>query len=370
LPLLMPRKKSVILNQICFQLVIKSYLPKPKNSRASWQIMSLKASVTQNGAVLLGKHVACDSFDGSRPLRVVTHAHYDHWVGLQQSLRECQAVVMTPATRDLLTVMHGSPFLMRENVKALDYGETLTHTDEQLTLHRADHILGSAQVLVEDAEGSRIVYTGDFRMSNTPVLEADVLVLEATYGNPFQMRPFQRVVENALISLVESALSNGPVYIFGYHGKLQEVMEILHSNSVTAPFIAPEKIFHISKVCENYGMRLGEVLSAGEDEAMDIMERDEPYVAFHHMNSRRHVGIDAFRICVSGWEFSGPCRQIAPNEHVIALSDHSDFRGLLQYVRQSKPKLVITDNYRVGDAKALAHEIEKRLSIPATALPK
>jgi len=320
--------------------------------------------------VLLGKHVACDSSDEFRPLRVVTHAHHDHWVGLQQSLRKCQAVIMTPATRDLLTVILGSLSPTKRNVQALNYGETFTHRDERLTLHPADHILGAAQVLVEDEEGTRIVYTGDFRMSNTPILEADVLVLEATYGNPFQVRPFQKIVKNALVSLVESSLKNGPVYVFGYHGKLQEVMQILHANRIEAPFIAPERVFQISKVCEGYGMQLGRVLPANQDEANEILERNEPYVAFYHMNSRRHVDKEAFRICVSGWEFSGPRRQIGPNEHVIALSDHSDFKELLQYVRESKPRMVITDNYRVGDAKVLAREIEKRLGIPAKAMPQ
>jgi len=328
-----------------------------------------KASITSKGAVLLGKHVACDSYDGSRPLRVVTHAHYDHLAGLEQSLRKCQAVIMTPATRDLLTAMRGPLFPLMGNVQPLNYGETLTHMDEYLTLHRADHILGAAQVLVEDDEGTRVVYTGDFRMSDTPVLEADVLVLEATYGNPFQVRPFQKLVEDALVSLVESALKTGPVYIFGYHGKLQEVMQILHTNHVKVPFVAPEKIFQISKVCEGYGMRLGKILSIIGDEARDIVERNETHVAFYHMNSRRHVGKDAFRISVSGWEFNSPRRQIAPKEHLVALSDHSDFKELLQYVAESKPKMVITDNYRVGDAKVLAQEIEKRLSIPAEALP-
>jgi len=331
--------------------------------------MTPKASITQNGAVLLGKHVACDSYDKARPLRVVTHAHYDHLTGLHQSLRKCQAVIMTPATRDLLAAIRGPLFPMTGNVKALNYGETFTHMNERLTLYRADHILGAAQVLVEDEEGTRIVYTGDFRMSNTPILHADVLVLEATYGNPFQVRPFRKVVKDALVSLVESALKNGPVYIFGYHGKLQEIMQILHGNQVKVPFIMPEKIFQISKVCEHYGMRLGKVLSTIEDEAKEIIERNETHIALYHMNSRRHVGKDAFRICVSGWEFNGPRRQIAPNEHLIALSDHSDFTELLQYVARSRPKVVITDNYRVGDAKVLAREIEKRLGIPAKALP-
>jgi len=331
--------------------------------------MSLKASISKNGAVLLGRHVACDSSDLARPFRVVTHVHYDHLTGLQQSLRNCEAVVMTPATRDLLEVLHGPLPLMMGNVKALAYEETLTIEDERLTLYRADHILGAAQVLVEDGDGTRCVYTGDFRLSQTPVIEADVLVIEATYGNPFQVRPFERVVEKTLVSLIESSLRQGPVYVFGYHGKLQEVMQILHGNQVKVPFIVPEKVFRVSKICERHGMRLGKYLLSSEDEAKALMEKGEPFVAFHHMNSRRYVGREAFRISVSGWEFSSPKRQIADNEHIIALSDHSDFNGLLRYVRESKPKLVITDNYRVGDAKVLAREITKRLNIPAKALP-
>jgi len=332
--------------------------------------MSLKASISEKGAVLLGRHVACDSYDDTRSLRVVTHMHYDHLTGLQHSLRNCKAVVMTSTTRDLLEVMHGSLFLMMGNVKTLAYEENLTIENERLTLYRADHILGAAQVLVEDEEGTRCVYTGDFRLSNTPVIDADVLVIEATYGNPFQVRPFQRVVENALVSLVDSGLKQGPVYVFGYHGKLQEVMQILRNNKVRAPFVVPEKVFQVSKVCERHSMHLGKYLLSSEDEAKQMIERQEPYVAFYHMNSRRYVGKEAFRISVSGWEFSSPRRQIADNEHVIALSDHSDFNGLLRYVRESKPKLVITDNYRVGDAKVLAKEITKRLGIEAKAMPE
>lgn len=332
--------------------------------------MSFKASINKKGAVLLGKYVACDSIDLSRPLRVVTHVHYDHLNGLQQSLRNCETVVMTPATKDLLQVLRRPSSLISGNIKTLFYGETLRTREECLTLYPADHILGAAQVLVEDEEGTRCVYTGDFRLAKTPVIEADVLVIEATYGNPFQVRPFEKLVENALISLVESGLKHGPVYIFGYHGKLQELMQILHQNKVTMPFIVPEKVFKAAKICECHGMRLGKYLLSSDEEAKALIEKNDAYVAFYHMNSRRYVGKDALRINVSGWEFSSPKRQIADNEHIIALSDHADFNGLLNYVKESNPKLVITDDYRVGDAKVLAKEITKRLGIKAKPMPE
>jgi len=332
--------------------------------------MSLKADVTKRGAVLLGRYVACDGFDESRPLRVVTHAHSDHLLSLRQSLKQCEFVVMTPPTKDLIEVLEGPTIFRKDNVMTLKYEEPFLCDNELLTLCYADHILGAAQVLVEDVEGTRILYTSDFRLPRTPTIETDILVMEATYGNPYRIRSFQEIVEDTLISLVEKGLKQGPVYMFSYYGKLQEVMQILHMANVDAPFIVPEKIFRLSKICEKYGMIVGELPPlSGDEQAQSMLSQHEPCVAFYHMSSRQHIEKDAFRIYVSGWEFRSPCRQINQNEYTVALSGHSDFNGLLQYVSECEPRMVITDNHRVGDAFALAKEIQRRLGIPAMPLP-
>ncbi len=332
--------------------------------------LSVKATVTHRGAVLLGKNVACDAFDESKPLRVVTHAHADHTMGLQQSLRTCEKILMTKATKDLIDVMMGPLFLMGGFVETLDYGKTRQIEEERLTFFKADHILGAAQVLVEDVEGTRIVYTGDFRIDGTPVLDTDVLVMEATYGSPTCKRSFEKDVKDLLVSMVEEGLKQGAVYFFGYHGKLQEVMQILHERGVKAPFIVPERVFHVSRVCELHGMRLGRLILSEENEAKELLERNSPCIAFYHMSSKSRVDQGVFRVYVSGWEFDSPCREIADKEYVIALSDHSDFDGLMEYVRRSKPKLVITDNFRVSYAETLARKIHKHFGISAVALPK
>jgi len=329
-----------------------------------------KAAVTKRGAVLLGNYLACDGFDEARPLRVITHAHSDHLLGLRTSLKSCEAVIMTPATRDLVNVVENPFSLVGENVRTLEYEEAFEYETEEITLHYSDHILGAAQVLVEDKEGTRILYSGDFRIPYTPIIQTDVLVIEATYGNPHRVRPFQSEVKNILVSLVEEAVRQGPVYLFGYHGKIQEVMQILHEARVGVPFIVPEKVFRVSKVCERYGMRFGgHLLLSSSEEAQSMLRHGDSFLAFYHMASRRHVNDDAFRIYVSGWEFSGPCREIGENEYRVALSGHSDFYGLLRYVEGSRPKMVITDNHRGGDAVVLAKEIRRRLKIPAKPLP-
>jgi putative mRNA 3-end processing factor len=331
--------------------------------------LSTKATLTLRGAVLLGKYVACDAFDEFKPLRVVTHAHADHMMGLQQSLRSCKEVLMTKPTKDLIDVMMGPLFLMSGIVETPDYGKTLQFEEERITFYHADHILGAAQVLVEDTERTRIVYTGDFRVDETPILDADVLVTDATYGSPRCKRRFGEDVKELLVSLVKKGLDHGTVYVFGYHGKLQEVMQILHEADVEAPFVAPERVFHVSKVCEKHGMRIGRLMPSQETEAKELLEKNQPCVAFYHMGSKNKTGQGHFRICVSGWEFNFPIRETADNEYIVALSDHSDFDGIIAYIKHSKPKLVITDNYRIGHATTLANEIQKRLNIPAIPLP-
>ena len=133
----------------------------------------------------------------------------------------------------------------------------------------------------------------------------------------------------------------------------------------------PERVFQVSKVCEAHGMQLGCLALSTEKEGREVLDGNLPCVAFYHMNSRRSVGlIGSSRICVSGWEFRSPCRQIGEREHLVAFSDHSDFDGLIEYVRRCKPKRVVTDNYRVSHGVTLAREISKRLGISAVAMPR
>lgn len=342
--------------------------PQHRKSRIQ-RLLFANATVTQRGAVLLGNSVACDAHDDKQPLRVVTHAHADHLVGLRSSLRKCKKVLMTKATKDLIEVLEGPNALKGGHVKTLDYGKPFRYGNEQITFAYADHIMGAAQVLVEDESGGRVAYTGDFRLDGTPVLECDTLVLEATYGNPSCRRHFDVDVRELLVSMVEKRLRHGAVYVFGYHGKLQEVMQILHCADVSVPFVMPERVYSLSKVCESHGMRLGSLTLSTQPEAKEMLNENLPCVAFYHMNSRGNVGLDAHRICVSGWEFQSPCRQVGKKEHVVALSDHADFDGLIEYVRRCKPEEVVTDNYRVSHGEVLAREIRRRLGISAVAMP-
>ena len=287
--------------------------------------------ISENGAVLLGKNVACDAF-AERKVRIVTHAHSDHMLGLERSLKYGK-VYATPATAELIKLFKG------KRVSVLDYNERLKIEDEQVELFDAGHIIGSAQVLLIDENGKRWVYTGDFRLDRAEVVKSDLLVIEATYGNPKHVRNFD--VEDKFLELIDRfANSASAVHIFGYHGKLQEVAEILRDYTI---YMAPS-VYRVARICEKYGMKFGDYFLAKQQR-------------------------EGIKIYLTGWEFREPVRKISENEYVVALSDHSDFEGLLKYVELSDPQLVITDNYRVGDALALAREIKRRLGIEAIAMP-
>ena len=331
--------------------------------------MDDKAQVAKNGAVLLGCSVACDAFDGNRPLRIVTHAHSDHLGGLRKSLKCSEKVLMTSATRDLAEKLDCSLDLRGNPVETIEYGETLKFGDERITLLKADHILGAAQVLVEDAGGIRVAYSGDFRIDNTPVVQCDILVVEATYGSPSYRRKFNVDVRELFVSMVEKRLRGGSVYVFGYHGKLQEAMQLLRDADVSVPFVMPHRVHEVAQVCKRHGMRLGEMSLSTDADGRELLEGDLPCVAFYHMNARGFVGLRNARICLSGWEFSKASKQIGDREYLVALSDHSDFDGLIEYVRRSRAKKVITDNYRSQGA-ALAKEIRKRLGVSAFPMPR
>ncbi len=323
------------------------------------------ARVTRSSAVLLGSTTAADGHEDGRIVRVVTHAHNDHIVGLEQSITRCTFVAATPATLEVLDALGYR--IPKNKALAMDYGVKVDVEDDTIYLERARHILGAAQVVVETRDGVRVAYTGDFKLPGTKIIDADVLVIEATYGKPEYVRPFKDEVEQLFADLVMDLLMKGPVYIYGYHGKLQEAMSILRAHGVDAPFIAPQTVYRISRIAEKYGENLSPLYHSHSREAREVM-KDGWYVYFTHMMSRKRAK-DGSSIILTGWEFNEPFRRNGDRSWIVALSDHADFEQLLEYVDQARPRLVITDAARKGCAKVFAREVEKRLGIKAIPMP-
>ncbi|MBS7287899.1 MAG: hypothetical protein KIH01_03940 [Candidatus Freyarchaeota archaeon] len=324
--------------------------------------------VSNSKAIVLGKETVCDGHEDGYRLRVVTHAHSDHLYGLKESVRSCDLVISTRETKDLLMALGKREARLLVGVNG---GDTIRCGEEKVRLIPVEHILGTAQVLVEREDGLRCLYSSDFKLHGAPVVKCDVLVLDSTYGAPDNVRPKIEEVYSAFLTIVEDALAKGePVHVFGFIGKVQEVMAFLRRSDVNAPFLVSPRMYRISRIYEKYGFRLGEYYSSDGYIGRKILENDL-HVAFFSPLEKHRSNISCVRVELTGWLFKTPCVRKREKEYVISLSGHSDFNQLIEYVDRCRPSYVVTDNARGGSqAVRLAEEIEKRLGIPASPSPR
>ncbi len=339
-----------------------------------------KATVLDDGTVLLGKHheVCCDGFSPKSTTGVITHFHTDHIHGLESCLHNLDQVIVSEETRQALVALKGNHLSYRTNLVSQSTGKSLEVNGGRLTLFPCKHVLGASQVLFEDKEGDRLVYTGDFNYPTTKPVPSDLLVIDATYGSPDYAHSIRN--ENAeiqLVELVHDRLRNKqPVYVCASNGKAQEIMHLFREKQIDVPFLALERSFALAKVYEEFGENIGEIypVKLTADRAIRPLDwrhgsvkailSNGPFVAFFgiHSNPQRAEGILQVEITrYFHWNDPNTLMIRYEGDRVcLPLSDHADFNGIISYVQQSAPKLVVPKG---GDQTLLAREVRKRLSI-------
>jgi len=60
-----------------------------------------------------------------------------------------------------------------------------------------------------------------------------------------------------------------------------------------------------------------------------------------------------------------PVMEYSHCSYRVALSNHADFAGTIEYIRTTGARYVVTDNKRGGHAVELAQEVTRLLGIPA-----
>lgn len=125
-------------------------------------------------------------------------------------------------------------------VRPLAYEKVLApHPDVRCRFHDAGHILGSAIIeiwVTEAGETTKLVFSGDLGQPGRPILhdptpieEADILVIESTYGD--RAHKTQAATQDELIEVVERTLrqQGGNVIVPAFAvGRTQEVLYHLH----------------------------------------------------------------------------------------------------------------------------------------------
>ncbi len=322
-----------------------------------------RAGVTSDGAILLGSNVVADGF-AERIVRVVTHAHRDHTRGLGRSARFSLYIVATPVTFEFLRILGYR--VPEEKMLPLRYKNPVEIDGESIELVPARHIAGSAQIVVE-GPSFRVAYTGDFKMPGTPpISDLDVLVVDATYGAPgMQRRWSDYEALGALIAIIEKFIVTGPVWVYGFHGKLQEIMVELRRRGVEYEFLADPVTVDLARVASRfYGVPVDpiRIYTGGPV--------DESVVVFMHesrRNSKRRL--PGVHVRLTGWEMRDVVWRTGRNSFNVSFSDHARLSEILEYIEAARPKMVIVDGYRARGAAVTARYIERALGIPARAEP-
>ncbi len=174
---------------------------------------------------------------------VLTHAHADHTAGLPSVTAAYPAVpvLATPSTIALLRALGQFPEATLAHARPTPFYEryTLEPTHDgpaawTVRLLPAGHLLGAAMAVLETPEG-RVVCSGDVSLASQhtvrraarPRQQADVLVLESTYGDR-EFRP--RALEEArLVAQVCAAIERGGHVLIAASplGTAQEIVLIL-----------------------------------------------------------------------------------------------------------------------------------------------
>jgi putative mRNA 3-end processing factor len=238
--------------------------------------------------------------------------------------------------------------LRRSATLAAAYGQAFALGSLRLTLHPAGHVLGSAQVHCE-AEGLDLVYAGDIGGTGERApataepfeqLTCDTLVIRAVYGHPRYTFPPRQALLERLQAFVERSLRDGkaPVIVAAAIGESQEVVRFLGGRRTLR--LHPTAF----RACEVYAAQ-------GQTLAGFVRLEDEGDVVVLPPTARvARLNLGAPRICaLSGRAVDG----IAGADEAFALADHAGFDDLLECIRASRARRVLTvDGYAEDLARA------------------
>jgi putative mRNA 3-end processing factor len=320
------------------------------------------------GAVVLGPHVACDGFMRTCEVRVQTHTHIDHLRDFESS-KGTQVIFASEPTKDLLCAERNADLPFRSNFVGLPYRIPCEVDHGTTTLVASGHMLGATQVVVELDSGTRVGYSGDFGWPLDEVIEVEALVLDGTYGSPESVREYtQGEAEEAFLALVGESLSRGPVNIVAHRGTVQRALQLV-SGDFGAPLIGSDLLIREGEVYRSYGFAIDDITSVRSPAGREIL-RSGRYIRFFGTGDQRpNQDSDGVRLKLSAFmaRSDDPVVRYSDRAYGIAMSNHADFNGTIEYVIATGATYVLVDNCRGGHAVELAAALEKLVRITARA---
>jgi uncharacterized protein len=366
---------------------------------------------------------------------VISHAHLDHSGSLPRltKSRNKQAIVGSKITRDItVDLLKDMIKIQNEKTNTITFDdqaanqvrdswmptENLSLPGMNIKLLPAGHVAGAKMVGVF-SEGKTIVYTGDFCIHNTEILEGcnldvlpkepDLLISESTYGG--KVRPPRSQLTRQFLDRLSSTMRNrGNILIptFAFH-RSQEMAKRI-DQAMECGVLPKYNAYMISKLARKITAHFNANKFLFTKE---IQGQEQPFEHKHLKNIERTTEIEepAIVVCTAGFGHAGASLSLleqwadvednaiiltsgflpadsplklakekgyfrAPEDgekisvqasiDQIELSGHADQLELIQLVTALKPKKTFLVHGNIEQAEALSEKISEltEVSIP------
>ena len=292
------------------------------------------------------------------PRALITHAHADH------ARPGCGEYWAVASSEGVLRQRLGQNITLHP----IQYGEERWLGQCRVSFHSAGHVLGSAQIRLE-VDGEVWVVSGDYKRDTDPSCEpfepvpCDVLITEATFGLPiYRWQTGAEVAEE--IRAWWQGDRERPSLLFCYaFGKAQRLMAELNAIGVD-----DEVLLHgaVETVTRHY--RAAAVPMTPSRPVSDLPRSDNlaGRLVLAPPSAHRSSWMRRFRSpqtgFASGWMAVRGARRRRGYERGFVLSDHADWPGLIQTVRQSGARKIYVTH---GQSDVLARYLREIEGIEA-----
>lgn len=283
-------------------------------------------------------------------LILITHGHTDHSndIASYPPIKKIMHAATAEILRYRYKIIKGDIILekMAKPGEIEDIYMPIKYKNLKIEAFNAGHTIGSVQFKVTGKEGS-LVFTGDANSIGTtvmrpaPILEADVLAIEATMGHPSLVTPSRAESFQIINDFLEGGFSDGNdmVVMFGNSiGKGQEITKMVNSLDIgiKKELFVENRTFDINGIYEKYMIPLGTYKPLS---AMD--GKSGKKVVFMDVNklvgSSKLTGAKMFKmdteppsmiVSIFGHGYEKQFQQ-------LKMSSHDDWNGLNNYVEKS-----------------------------------
>jgi putative mRNA 3-end processing factor len=280
---------------------------------------------------------------------VITHAHSDH------ARFGSKSYLCHHFTKPLLRLRLGD-----NAYQSVEWNEPVFMNGVKVSLHPAGHIIGSSQVRIEH-QGEVWVVSGDYKTENDgisgslEVVPCHTFITESTFGLPIYHWKKQEDIYKEIQDWVVTNKNEGkvPVLMAYSLGKAQRLLPCLAETGL--PIFLHGATYNVHMALVNAGWDLpsvqrvdpsapketfkgGVVIAPGSADGSPWMKRFSPSV----------VGI------CSGWmQVRGNTRR-RNADGGFALSDHADWKGLLQTIKDTgASKVFVTHGFQAAFSRYL-----------------